>query len=107
MPRGIRSEDGAETVNANGYTQIKVEGKWIGKHTHILQERLGRKLVPGERAIFKDNDRTNLSEDNVVLSEAQNTKSIQARIAKLSAEIDDRVALIQDLQLELTKRTDE
>jgi hypothetical protein len=106
MPRGQRAEVGTETTNANGYTQVKTEEGWIGKHTLILEEKLGRKLVPGERAIFKDGNRANLDVDNVVLSEAQNTKSIESRIAKLRAEIDDRVALINDLTDELAKRID-
>jgi hypothetical protein len=105
MPRGIRCEVGTETTNANGYVQVKTEKGWIGKHTKILEEKLGRKLVPGERAIFKDNNRANLDPNNIVLSEALNTQSIQSRIARYRAEIEDRQALINDLELELKART--
>jgi hypothetical protein len=107
MPRGQRADVGTETTNKNGYTQVKTDEGWIGKHTLILEQKLGRKLVPGERAIFKDGNRQNLAEDNVVLSEAQNTKSIQARIARYTAEIEDRQALIKDLERELESRTAE
>lgn len=100
MPRGRTSPVGTETVNANGYTQVKTETGWTGKHTLVLEEKLGRKLRPGERAIFKDGNKENLEPDNIELS-ASATKSIQSRIAKLRAEIEDRQALIKDLEEEL------
>jgi hypothetical protein len=99
MPRGVASPIGTETVNANGYTQVKVgNGQWVGKHVVILEKRLGRKLRPGERAIFKDGDKTNFADENIELAEAQNARSIEAKIAKLQAEIEDRQALIQELK---------
>lgn len=103
MPRGKISKVGSVTINANGYSQTKVDnGKWVGTHTLILQEKLGRVLKPGERAIFKDGNKENLHPDNIVLSEATSSRSIQARIAKLRAEIEDRVALIKDLEQQLS-----
>lgn len=102
MPRGRAAEVGTETVNANGYTQVKTEDRgWVGKHTLILEEKLGRKLRPGERAYFRDGDKSNLHPDNIVHSETRSKKSIKARIAKLQAEIEDRQALISDLTREL------
>ena len=84
---------------------MKTTSGWVGKHTLILQEKLGRKLVPGERAIFKDGNKANLDPSNIVLSEAMGTRSLQARIAKLEAEIADRQALVSDLKKELESRT--
>jgi hypothetical protein len=101
MPRGRSALVGTETVNANGYTQVKTVDGWIGKHTMILEEKLKRKLLPGERAIFKDNDRSNLHPDNIVLSEGHRKKSIAARIAKYEAEIEDRKEWIAELKQEL------
>lgn len=104
MPRGRAAEVGTETTNVNGYVQVKTEDRgWIGKHTLVLEEKLGRRLRPGERAFFQDGDKSNLHPDNIVLSETRSFKSIKARIAKLQAEIEDRQALINDLELELKR----
>lgn len=101
MGRGKRANVGDETVNANGYTQVKTEDRgWIGKHTLLLEEKLGRKLLPDERAIFKDSNRRNLSPSNIVLSGGEN-KSVRARIAKLRAEVEDRLALIAELEKQI------
>jgi len=102
MPRGKSSPLGTETTNANGYTQVKVaNGKWIGKHVIIAQERLGRTLLPGERAIFKDGNKENLDPENIEVVSTGTRKSIKAKIAKLQSEIEDRQAVIESLELEL------
>lgn len=102
MPRGRAAEVGTETVNALGYTQVKTEDRgWIGKHILILEEKLGRRLRPGERAIFNDCDKSNLNPDNILLAESKQYRSIQAKIARLESEIEDRQALKKDLELEL------
>jgi len=107
MPRGRSSPIGTVTINANGYSQTKVgEGKWTGTHQLILEKKLGRKLRPGERAIFKDNNRSNLDPDNIELNKGSVTQSTKARIAKLRAEIEDRQAIITELE-ESLKRDEE
>lgn len=101
MPRGRTAEVGTETVNKLGYLQVKVDnGKWVGKHILILEERLGRKLQAGERAIFKDGNKENLDPDNIELVKT-GPSSIMGRIARLEAEIADRQALIKDLRAQL------
>jgi hypothetical protein len=101
MPRGQKAEVGTETVNANGYTQVKTATGWVGKHTLVLEEKLGRKLVPGERAIFKDGDRTNLKPENIELAVAGNAKTLQARRARYEAEIQDRRDWIEEIDKQL------
>jgi hypothetical protein len=104
MPRGRTSEVGSETRNALGYTQVKTEDRgWVGKHILMLEEKLGRRLRPGERAIFFDGNKENLDSDNIVLAEPRTARSIKARIAKLQAEIEDRQAVIKDLEEELER----
>lgn len=101
MPRGRAAAVGTETTNANGYTQVKTARRgWVGKHTLVLEEKLGRQLIPGERAIFKDGDKSNLKPDNIELAVA-GSSSIKARIAKLEAEIADRQALLDELRAQL------
>lgn len=97
MPRGRPCPLGTETVNANGYCQVKTERGWLGKHTLILEKKLGRNLLPDERAIFKDGNKHNLNPDNIELA-GGGQKSLRARIAKLRAEVEDRVALISELE---------
>lgn len=102
MPRGVTSPVGTETTNANGYIQVKTEDRgWVGKHTLILEASIGRQLLPGERAIFKDNNRQNLDAENIELSVTKG--SINAKIARLQAEVDDRIALINDLKAKLAR----
>jgi len=100
VPRGRRAELGTETTNANGYIQVKTERGWLGKHTLILEEQLGRQLQSDERAMFKDGNRTNFDPDNIVLAGGSNY-SIRKRIAKLEAEIADRLALLNELKASL------
>ncbi len=90
MPRGQQSPVGTVTVNANGYSQTKTEAGWVGTHTLVLEKKLGRKLAPGERAVFKDGDRGNLDPSNIELKQSTNAKSLRAKIAKWTAEIEDR-----------------
>lgn len=101
MPRGEKSPVGTVIVNVNGYSQTKTEEGWKGTHIIILEEKLGRKLRSGERAKFVDGDKSNLSPDNIVLADPANARSITAKIAKLQAEVDDRVARIKDLKAQL------
>jgi hypothetical protein len=107
MPRGQASPVGTVTVNANGYSQTKTENGWVGTHTLILEERIGRKLRPGESARFKDNNRSNLDPDNIYLVEHTTCRSIKAKIAKLQAEVFDKQAQIQDLESELKNKENE
>ena len=101
MPRGKPSPVGSVIINANGYSQTKTEEGWKGTHVVVLEEKLGRKLRANEKATFKDGNKTNLDPDNIVLTETGGAKSIKGKIAKLQAEVDDRVALIEALKLEL------
>jgi GTP-dependent phosphoenolpyruvate carboxykinase len=104
MPRGRVAPPGTETWNALGYCQVKTTDRgWVGKHILILEETLGRQLVFGERAIFKDGDKRNLDPNNIELAASDKKKSLQARIAKLKSEIEDRQALLKDLEDELAQ----
>lgn len=104
MPRGKESPIGTEMVNQLGYTQVKTERGWVGKHTLVLEKKLGRQLVSGERATFKDKDKTNFKPDNIQLATSGNAKTIEARIARYEAEIKDREEWIADLKSQLAQR---
>jgi len=102
MPRGEKSPVGTVIINKNGYSQTKTEEGWKGTHIIILEEKLGRKLLAGERAKFVDGDKSNLHPDNIVLADPSNARSIHAKIAKLQAEVDDRLQRIKDLKSQLS-----
>jgi hypothetical protein len=93
------------TINANGYSQTKTEKGWQGTHTLILEKKLGRQLRPGERAIFKDNNRRNLDPDNIELTVTSNAKTVKAQLAKLYAKLEDVKGQIAELELELKDDT--
>ena len=58
--------DGSERVDVEGYTLIKVNGKYIQKHVYLWNQNYGD--VPrGSAVIFKDNNRHNLTIENLTL----------------------------------------
>jgi hypothetical protein len=91
MARGKVAAVGTVTVNQNGYSQTKTEDRgWVATHTLVLERKLGRALVSGERAIFKDGNKANLKPENIELAITSNAKTLQRRIARWEAEIEDR-----------------
>lgn len=95
MPRGERSSVGAKRMAPNRYEYTKLDnGKWELTHRLIAEQKLGRKLRPNERVKFKDNNRSNLDPDNIVVTEtgASSTErrraQLQVRIEELQAELD-------------------
>jgi GTP-dependent phosphoenolpyruvate carboxykinase len=105
MPRGVASPPGTITVNANGYSQTKTEDRgWVATHTLILERKLGRRLISGERAVFVDGDRANLKPSNIELAQSSNAKTLQSRINRWKAEINDRQEWIKLAEEELARK---
>jgi hypothetical protein len=95
MPRGQRSNDGDRTVNRNGYEATRVNGVWVGSHILLMEEHLGRKLLPGEYVAFKNGHKPPVTIDMIELrrhgdrkSRAARTAAIEERIEQLQAELD-------------------
>ena len=66
--RGASSKIGSTRIAANGYHYTKTHEGWRLTH-HIIAERLyGRKVDKEVTVRFKDTDRTNLADDNIVLT---------------------------------------
>ena len=59
-------EVGAERIDEDGYTYIKIaeHTRWVLKHRHIYEQHHG-KLEPHMIVIFKDGDRANCAIDNL------------------------------------------
>lgn len=58
--------DGSERTDVEGYTMIKVNGKYIQKHVHIWNQHHGE-IPKGSAVIFKDGNRQNLIIENLTL----------------------------------------
>lgn len=72
--------------SANGYITWKIGGRWQAAHRFIMEGKLGRQLLPGERVKFVDGDKTNLDPDNIELAPTGESK--EDRIAFLHRVID-------------------
>jgi hypothetical protein len=85
--------DGYEYVAANGYKYRKVDGTFVLVHHIIAAEKLGRPHnKSNERVVFKDNNRENLSPDNILVVEkvGGKNKRIETLLAK-RATIDEEL----------------
>jgi len=51
----------------NGYKSIKVEGKWMGEHRHIMAQMLDRPLTKGESVHHKNGQRADNRPENLEL----------------------------------------
>jgi hypothetical protein len=58
--------DGSERIDPEGYTMIKVNGKYLQKHVHIWNQHHGE-VPKGSAVIFKDGNRQNLIIENLIL----------------------------------------
>src|SRR4051794_14968978 len=97
-----RKDIGSETVNQNGYTQVKTADRgWIGKHILIAEKKLGRLVDPRKEMVrFEDGDRSNFNPDNIkVIPRGKN--SLRKRLATLEARKDDIIAEIEDVKEQL------
>lgn len=54
-------------VDGQGYVKVRVDGKLVHEHRVVMEQKIGRKMQPGERVKWKDGDRTNNHPDNLVL----------------------------------------
>ena len=102
MSRGKGVEVGSTRVAQNGYHYTKTDNKgWRLTH-HIVAEDhiLGRELKPGERVIFKTNNKTDLRPENIEVIQ-QGKSSVRKRRAVVLARIADLQAELAELNKEL------
>lgn len=96
--------DGAERISKNGYTYVKVVGRWRLKHHLIAEEFLGRLINPDEeRVIFKDGDRTHLNPNNIKVVK-KGSSSPERALAALVARRDELNARIQELEAQISSK---
>jgi hypothetical protein len=66
------SDSTGRYITSNGYVKIRQDNvlgpsKWILEHRFVMQQKLGRELLPGENIHHKDGDRLNNHPDNLEL----------------------------------------
>jgi hypothetical protein len=101
VTRGKPSQIGDIRQAQNGYWYTKTdEGQRLTHHI-VAETKLGRKLLPTERAIFVDRDRNNLDPKNIHVVK-KGSRSIRARIAVIEARVKELLAererLVQQLK---------
>lgn len=56
--------DGSERIDEDGYTKVKINGKYVSKHTYIW-EQVNGPLPKGHAIVFKDRNKTNFNIENL------------------------------------------
>lgn len=58
---------GSESIGPDGYTKVKVAqpSKWMLKHRYLWEQATGEKLQKGDRIIFLDGNRQNITAENL------------------------------------------
>lgn len=98
MSRRQQAKDGDTRVAPNGYHYTFREGKFQLTNRLLMEERLGRKLEANEYVRFVDNDRTNLSWENLELR-VHKVHTVERKIAQLRArreQIDLEIAELEE-----------
>ena len=64
----VRRPVGSVRINGDGYSDIKVaNNRWVKHHRHVMEQKLGRKLVKCEEVHHVNGDRTNNRIENLEL----------------------------------------
>ncbi len=62
-----KKPDGYKNTAPNGYVMTKHDGGWIQEHRLVMEQKLGRRLLPSERIHHKNGDRGDNRVENLEL----------------------------------------
>lgn len=103
MAKGSAAAIGDERWSQNGYHYTKTKFGWQLTSRMMMEQKLGRALLPSERVKFANNNKRDLRPENLVLSQVKDDRaklerrkaSLADKIRELHAEIeavDERLA---------------
>jgi hypothetical protein len=98
MSRGAAAPLGDERWSANGYHYTKTTNGWILTHRLLMEEKLGRALLPNERVVFKNRNKRDIRIENLELSVV---KSDRKKLMQRKASIQDKIREYQAMLLEV------
>lgn len=97
MARGAAAPIGAERWSPNGYHYTKTKHGWDLTSRILMEEKLGRPLLPTERVVFKNGNRRDVRIENLELTEVKSDlKKMRAKLAT----IQDKIRELQAMELE-------
>jgi len=82
-----RSRPRKTWCDKHGYPQISVDGRCIPLHRYVMEQVLGRKLLPGETVHHKDGDRANADPANLELWTTRHGRGQRARDLRPGVEV--------------------
>jgi hypothetical protein len=104
MAKGAAAPVGSERWSANGYHYTKSTTGWILTHRMLMEQKLGRSLLPHERVTFKNNNKRDIRIDNLELTEVKNDRT---KLLRRKASIEDKIrefeAMLEEVNEELAK----
>ena len=91
----------SERITKDGYVEIKIAdpNKWILKHRYIWEKEHGP-IPKGHIIIFKDNDRTNCSLDNlIIINRSENAVLNHTKLHQYSGEFKNTAIAIAKIKI--------
>lgn len=71
----------SDRMISGGYAYVRVEGRWILEHRHVMSQVLGRPLERHEKVIHKDNNHLNNDPANLELWRVKKRDPLGVRAA--------------------------
>lgn len=102
MARGRNATVGDTRVAPNGYHYTRTEEGWRLTHHIVAEKKYGRKLTEGERVVFLNGKRNDLSPSNVEIRQ-QAATNLRRRQAQLEVRIEELQAELAIVNAELAQ----